>query len=106
MITVYCFGNEYISNDKLAKEIAGKLSVPDVEFVLCDGIEDIFEVQGTIYIMDVVKNLREVTILHGMEYFKVNPSVSCHDFDLGYFLKLFQKMGRIGDVVVIGLPMQ
>jgi Ni,Fe-hydrogenase maturation factor len=105
MTKVYCFGNEHIQNDKLAKEVAGKLNVPGIEFVMCDSVDEIFDAKGTIYIMDVVKGLKEPTIIKGTDHFKLCPKISCHDFDLSYFLKLLQKMGKINDVVIIGLPM-
>ncbi len=101
---VYCFGNEFMKNDALAKELADKLKVPGVEFVKCDNVEMLFEEKGTIYIMDVVKELKEITIITDLDKFKVGETLTCHDFDLGYFLKLMQKMGSIQEVVIIGLP--
>lgn len=101
---VYCFGNEFLENDKLAKELADKLKVPGIEFIKCDSVDTLFDVKGTLYIMDVVRGLKEVTIIKDVDKLKSGKKLTCHDFDLGYFLQLMKKLGKIQEVVIIGLP--
>ena len=103
---VYCFGNEYIKEDALAIELASILKINDIEFIKCDSIEPILEEKGTIYIMDVVKGINEITLINDINLLKNRKCVSCHDFDLQFFLKLLKEMDRIKDVVIIGLPMK
>lgn len=102
---IYCFGNEYIKDDKLAKELADKLKIPNIQFIKCNKIEDILEENGTIYIMDVVKGIKEPTIITDINQLVNRTTISCHDFDLQFFLKLLKGLDRIDKVVIIGLPM-
>ncbi len=103
---IYCFGNEYIENDKLAKELADKLNIKGIEFIKCNKIEDILNEKGTIYIMDVVKGIKEPTIIRDINQLKNRKTLSCHDFDLNFFLKLLKGLNKIQKVIIIGLPME
>lgn len=105
-MNIYCFGNEYIKNDKLAKEIADKIKIPNINFIKCNKIEDILDEKGTIYILDVMKGINEITIIKDPDQLYIGKKVSCHDFDLGFFLKLLKKLNKIQYVVIIALPMQ
>ena len=102
---IYCFGNEYIKNDKLAKELGDNLKIPNIEFIKCDKIEQILEEKGIIYIMDVVKGLKKPTIITNIDMLKNRSTISCHDFDLQFFLKLMKGLDKINEVIIIGLPM-
>jgi len=52
----------------------------------------------------VVKGLDEVTILENIDDLQLSHSVTCHDLDLGFYLKLMKETGKIEAVKIIGLP--
>lgn len=102
MMNVLCFGNEFVEEDSLAKQLADELKVDGVEFVKCDSLEGI---NGDIIILDVVKGLKDVRLIPLNKIKDFHP-VSMHDFDLGTELKLRKTIGEISDVTIIGIPMQ
>lgn len=105
MITVLCFGKEAIKGDMLAKEIADELVIDGIEFVKCSNVDDLLSYSGNVYIMDVAKGLKEVTLIEDITKLEVNKLISLHDFDLGFFLKLMNEIGKIKNVKIIGIPM-
>ena len=99
---IYCFGNEYVSCDSMAKRIADSLEMEGVEFIKTDSIEGI---SGDIVILDVVKGIKEVKVLTDIDKIKEFYPISAHDFDLGTELKLRKAVGELGKVTIIGVPM-
>ncbi len=106
MITVLCFGNEAIKEDMLAKEIADELEIDGIKFVKCSSVDDLLSYSGNVYIMDVAKGLKEVTLIEDIRKLESNKLISLHDFDLGFFLKLMNEIGKIKNVKIIGIPME
>jgi len=98
---ILCFGNEFVEEDSLAKELADELEIDGVEFIKCDSLDGI---KGDIIILDVVKNLDDVRLIP-LDKVKDFHPVSMHDFDLGTELKLRKSIGEIKDVTIIGIPM-
>ena len=56
--------------------------------------------------MDVIKGLAEPALITGEKALQVvlPPRSSVHDFDLGFQLKYLKKLGKLGNVSIIGLP--
>ncbi len=54
--------------------------------------------------MDVIKGLKEVQILENIDDLELCNSLTCHDLDLGFYLKLMKETGKIKKVKIIGLP--
>jgi len=106
MITVLCFGNEAIKEDMLAKELADEIEIDGIEFVKCNSVDDLFSYSGNIYIMDVAKGIKKVTLIEDIKKLEANKLISLHDFDLGFFLKLMNEIGKIKNVKIIGIPME
>lgn len=102
---VYCFGNEFVKDDALAKEVVDQINLEHVQFIKTDRPEIILEEKDTIVIIDVVKCIKELTIIEDIDVLKERNIVSLHDFDLGFFLKLMKTAGTIQTVHIIGLPM-
>lgn len=100
---VYCFGNEFIKQDSLAKKLADEIKIKGVEFVKADSLEGI---GGDIVILDVVKGIKDVILLDDIEKIKEFHPISAHDFDIGTELKLRKAIGDIGKVIIIGIPMK
>ena len=109
---VYVFGTENLENDsgalQVAKEIMSMVRVDGIEFVIVKPNEDLpFDDGQNLVIMDVVEGLTEVKLISDPELEKVvlPPRTTAHDFDLGFQLKYLRKLGKLGQVKIIGLPM-
>jgi len=94
------FGSHY-EKDNLAWEIAKSLTGVKVE--LCSRPEDIIDVDDDIYIIDVVKGLTSVRLLD-LDDIKTKKSLTTHDFDVGFFLKLMEGIGKVRNIKIIGIP--
>lgn len=96
--------------DKRAPEIAKKLEKKccGISFVTVKPNEDLPFANGEdVVIMDVVEGLEEVTLIQNDDLDKIilPPRSTAHDFDLGFQLKYLKKLGKLGKVTIIGLPM-
>ncbi len=84
-------------------------SLPDIEFVTIKPNEDLpFAGEETVVIMDVVEGIEDIKVFDNKDLDKlVLPSrTSVHDFDLGFQLKYLRKLGKLGKVIIIGIPMR
>jgi Ni,Fe-hydrogenase maturation factor len=108
---VYVFGNEDLTEDKRAFEVCEKLKgkVKNIEFVKIKPNEDVpFIDERFVVILDAVQGIEKITEIKDDDLDKLilPPRSSVHDFDLGFQLKYLKKIGRLGKVTIIGLPMQ
>lgn len=103
---IYCFGNEFVEGDTLAKELAETIKLDGVEFIKANSPELLFEEVGDIYILDVIKGICDVQVITDINQLKAQTLYSLHDFDIAYFLKLLKTTGAIKKVTIFGLPMQ
>jgi len=102
---IHVFGSD-MEGDDIAPRIAEDLkNVMDDEFVYSNDPTDLME-EDNIIILDAVKDLTEVRIFTNVDDFADMRISSLHDFDLGFFLKLAEKMDMKKKITVIGLPMQ
>lgn len=101
---IFCFGNEIVKEDSLAKELADELSVEGYKFIKLSRPEQLLEEKGHLYLLDVVKGISRVTLLSidDLSERKIN---TLHDFDLHFFLQLMKSIGTLKEVTIIGLPM-
>ena len=100
---VYCFGNEFVKLDSLAKELGSALKVKGVEFVMADSPE---EIEGdNVVILDVAQGIKKVVVLDDVSKLKKVLPCSCHDLDLGFYLQLKKEIGSLGSVKIICVPM-
>jgi Ni,Fe-hydrogenase maturation factor len=104
MMRFYCFGNECLEYDSLAKEIISELHIPGIEFIKCDSPDEILLEQEQINILDVVEKIDEVMIINDIGILRDNKISSLHDFDLQFFLKLMKETGQIKKVRIVGIP--
>jgi Ni,Fe-hydrogenase maturation factor len=110
-MNVYIFGNQDILEDRRAFEVAKKLEskIKNVEFIKVKPNEDVpFIDERFVVILDVILGLKNVTEIRDNDLDKLvlPPRSSVHDFDLGFQLKYLKKIGKIGKVTIIGLPME
>ncbi|NMC36015.1 hypothetical protein GYA49_03135 [Candidatus Beckwithbacteria bacterium] len=106
---IYLFGNQDYEPDSLAFTAAKKLKkiFPKIQFVTIKPNEDLpFVSQKQIVIMDVIEGLKQPQLVTqaDLEKLQLPPRFTAHDFDLGFQLKYLQKLGKIGQVFIIGLP--
>jgi len=104
-MTVFCFGNEYLEIDSMAKEIGSKLKL---DVVMCNSPEEMFdkEPKAPICILDVAEGIDRPMLLT-VSQLSTQKLFSLHDFDLAYFLKLMVEMGKVKeeDVRIVAVPM-
>jgi len=103
---IYCFGNEFLENDSLAKKIADEINIEGIEFIKCDSPTDIVLEEKEIIILDVVDGIDKTIIIEDINQLKDNKIFSLHDFDLSFFLQLMKKTEQINNVKIIGIPMR
>lgn len=106
MRKIYCYGNTDFDGDEVAHTLAKKyFDFHDkFKFILSNSPNDVLISEGEVVIMDVVKGIRDVQILTSIDDLKLCHSLSCHDLDLAFYLKLMKEVGKINDVKIIGLP--
>jgi Ni,Fe-hydrogenase maturation factor len=108
-MNVYVFGNEHVAEDKGAIEVAGELegTIEGISFVLVDPNEDVpFAGEPRVVILDTVAGIQDVALIEGDEIdtLILSPRGSVHDFDLAFQLRYLKKLGKLGEVTVIGIP--
>lgn len=106
---VYVFGNTDVSIDNNAILAAKKLEnkIPDVTFVYIKPNEDVpFVDEKKVVILDTVAGIQQVELIkfEDLDKLSASPRGSVHDFDLGFQLKYLKKLGKLGEVFIIGLP--
>jgi len=107
---VYVFGNQDVKTDNQAILLAKKLQkdFEEVEFVFVEPNEDLpFVGLEKVVIMDVILGLGKVQVFSLESFDKISglTRATVHDFDLGFQLKYLKKLGKIGKVEIIGIPL-
>jgi Ni,Fe-hydrogenase maturation factor len=110
-MNVYVFGNEYVAEDNSAVEVARTLenTVEGISFVFVGPNEDVpFAGEPRAVILDTVQGISEVALVEGVEIatLVLSPRGSVHDFDLAFQLRYLKKLGKLGEVTVIGIPQE
>ena len=108
---VYVFGNEDLSFDSQAIKVAEKLEglIGDCEFVNIKPNQDLpFVGEKNVVIMDTVEGIDDIKIIKNEDLNNISLAgkTSAHDFDLGFQLKYLKKIGKLGKITIIGLPME
>jgi Ni,Fe-hydrogenase maturation factor len=105
---VYVFGNEYVPEDRRAIEVAEKLvdTLEDVSFIPVKPNEDVpFADERRIVVLDAVQGIRDVTLIEGEDVDRLilSPRGSVHNFDLAFQLRYLKKIGKLGEVTIVGI---
>lgn len=106
MKTIYIFGNPLLSFDSLPIQLMPDLQkeFPGFNFVYKDPNENLHPENGELIIIDTVVGPKEVVIINDIEKIESSPAVSMHDLDLGFNLKLLQKIGELKKITIFGVP--
>lgn len=102
--TVYIFGNPDLAADATPVLLLPFLRerFPSVEFLFLDPNEE-WEIPDPLYIIDTVMGIPGIHVFHGLDEFTKTPSLSVHDFDALSQLRLLKKLGKLGEVTIIGV---
>ena len=103
---IYIFGNPLLKEDSLPIKLAPELKkkFPEIDFVVTDPNENLKPENSELYIIDTVRGIKKVEIITDLNKIQLNRIYSAHDFDLGFNLKLLQKIGKLNKVVIFGVP--
>ena len=102
---VFVFGNPDVEMDSLPLRLVPDLKkkFPDVSFEMLDPNEE-WTIPKEMLIIDTVVGIKEITVFDGLAHFTASPNVSVHDFDAYANLRLLQKLGKLGEVKIVGIP--
>jgi Ni,Fe-hydrogenase maturation factor len=104
--TVLCFGS-YVEGDNLAFEIYDSLKgkVQGKNLVKCKSPFELTEYleKEDVIILDVVKGIKRVRVFNNVEEFKKTQTVTIHDMDLGFFIKILETVKK-AKYRIIGVP--
>ena len=102
---IFVFGNPDLKFDSLPVRLIPELKkhFPDSEFIHIDPNEE-WEVPEGLTIIDTVLGIKNPMIFNNLLTFKKAPNITMHDFDAYANLRLLQKIGKLKDVKIFGLP--
>jgi len=104
---VYLLGNPLLTTDSIPIKLLPQLKkfCPDVSFQIFDPTEELqFDTKQNLIVIDAVVGIDKVTQFHDLDSFSFSPRVTVHDFDLLINLKILQKLKRVKDITIIGVP--
>jgi Ni,Fe-hydrogenase maturation factor len=106
--TIYIFGNPLLPFDSIPIELKKDLEnmLPNFEFIVQDPNENLKPKNKELIIIDTIQGIDKVIILNEIDKIENSPKYSMHDFDLGFNLKLLQKIGELEKVTIFGVPMK
>lgn len=108
---VYVFGNEDLKEDNVAIIVSKKLKgkIKNIDFITVNVNEDLpFKDGEDVVILDTVIGISRATKLEDkdLDNLVLNKSLTAHDYDLGFQIKYLKKLGKLGKVTVVGLPLE
>ena len=103
--SVFIFGNADIAMDALPLRILPDLQkqFPEVNFTVLDPNEE-WAIPDPFMVIDTVVGLTDIHVFHSLDEFGASPTVSLHDFDALFNLRYLAKLGKLKDVLVVGIP--
>ena len=106
MIKIFVAGNPLVEKDSLALKVAKELKqgFAEIEFEEIDSLSGI-EIPKNLYILDVAEGIEKVLTITDLSKLQSSGIVSLHDFDLGTELLLYKKLGKLGKVTIIAIPL-
>lgn len=102
---IHVFGNRELGFDSLPLRLLPALRerFPDIQFIELDPNEE-WEIRDPFLIIDTVRGLRDIHVFRGLDDFDAAPTVSVHDFDALFNLRYLKKLGKLKNVVIVGVP--
>ena len=115
-MTIFVFGNPDLAMDSLPLRLLPLLQkkFPEHTFVSVDPNEEwdlpphqnfgSGGVSEKLIMIDTVVGIDEVKIFTDLDAFSRTPSVTMHDFDALSNIRYMQKLGKIKEIKIIGIP--
>jgi Ni,Fe-hydrogenase maturation factor len=107
-IVVLCFGSEFVDEDRLCFDLCDELKneIKNIEFVNCMYPNEILSYinYDKIFILDVIKGIKNISIIKDCNLLKKRKISTLHDFDLGFFLEILNKIRSLKNIEIIGIP--
>lgn len=104
--TIYIFGNPLLDFDNLPIKLLPKLKkeFPNFNFIHLDPNENIKPINKELIIIDTVININKVKIFNNIDKIELDTIYSAHDLDLGFNIKLLQKINKLNKIIIFGIP--
>lgn len=105
--TIYIFGNPLLNFDNTPFKVLPDLKkeLPYINFITRDPNENLKpDKDGELIIIDTIMDIKDVIAINDINKIKNSPRYSMHDFDLGFNLKLLEKIGKLKKITIFGVP--
>lgn len=104
-MTVFVFGNPDLPQDALPLQLLPRLRAkfPQASFDIKDPNEE-WDIPPHLIVIDTVVGIDHIQQYEDLAPFIQSPRVSLHDFDALSQLRFLQKLGKLQQVTVIGIP--
>jgi len=103
--TIFIFGNQELDIDSLPLKILPGLRqlFLSINFEAKDSNEE-WSVPEKMIVIDTVVGLKKVTIFEDFDSFDSAPRLTMHDFDALANLRYLKKLGKLKEIMIIGVP--
>jgi len=103
--TIYVFGNSDLEIDSLPIKILPNLRTlfSEIDFKVLDPNEE-WDVPENLLVIDTVLGIHKIIVFDDLKKFLPAPHVSMHDFDAYANLRYLQKLGKLKNIKIIGIP--
>jgi len=104
---IFYFGNALFEKDNIVIKIIPflKKTFSQINFVFWDPNEN-FPKERNLILLDVIWGPKNTTVIKDIDQIEQSPRYTAHDLDLGLYLKLYKKLGKIKKITIIGVPFQ
>lgn len=104
---ILIFGNSLVNKDSLPLVILPELKkkFPEIEFKEADPTEFLIYGDNEVWILDSAEGIDDLVVLDDLAKLDLPKRFSVHDYDLAVDLKLLEKIGKLGKVKIIAIPL-
>ena len=105
---ILVFGNPLLEYDNLPLKLIPDLQklFPKIKFIEFDPTENLEKQGRNLKIIDTIQGIDKVVEINSIDQISKAKLFSMHDFDMGYNLKILQKLKLIDSIKIIGIPMK
>lgn len=102
---IFIFGNEDLDFDSTPLRILPELKkrFSTLEFEVKDPNEE-WDIPDNLIIIDTILGIKDITVFKNLQGFEKAPRLTMHDFDAYANLLLLKKLGKIKNIMIIGVP--
>jgi len=107
--TIFVFGSDILPEDKIAWDVSNYIVknklAKNFEFIISNNPEEIIEFKEKhIFILDVVKGIKDICVIDDIERLEERNINTLHDFGLSFYLKLLKEIKEINKITIVGIP--